>query len=72
MPWDLFNLFGVMYNHYFNDTFFDKNPNAYWPIAEITIPTILQLLVSQGSGFQLPLIRKSKEKITRKIISQYL
>jgi hypothetical protein len=29
MPWDLFKPFGVTYNHHFNDTFFDKNPNAY-------------------------------------------
>ena len=72
MPWDLFKLFGVMYNHYFNDTFFDKNPNTYWPITEIAIPTILQLLVGQGRELQLPLIRNPKGKITSKMISQHL
>jgi hypothetical protein len=71
MPWDLFKPFGVIYDHYFNDTFFDKNPNAYWPIAEITIPTILQLLAGQKYEFQLPLI-SSPKKITSKIIAQYL
>ena len=72
MPWDLFKPVGVMYNHYFNDTFFDKNPNTYWPITEIAIPTILQLLVGQGRDFQLPLIRNPKQKITRKMIAQHL
>ena len=72
MPWDLFKLFGVMYNHYFNDTFFDKNPNTYWPNTEIAIPTILQLLVGQGRELQLPLIRNPKEKITHKTIAQHL
>ena len=72
MPWDLFKLFGVMYNHYFNDTFFDKNPNTYWPITEIAIPTILQLLAGQKHEFQLPLIRSPKKKITSKTIAQHL
>ena len=66
MPWDLFKSFGVMYNYYFNDTFFDKNQNAFWPITEIAIPTILQLLAGQGREFELPLIRNPKEKIDRK------
>ena len=39
---------------------FDKNPNTYWPIIEIAIPTILQLLVGQGRELQLPLIRNPK------------
>tara|TARA_B100001173_G_scaffold32058_1_gene24932 strand:+ start:1586 stop:1888 length:303 start_codon:yes stop_codon:yes gene_type:complete len=72
MPWDLFKSFGVMYNYYFNDTFFDKNQNAFWPITEIAIPTILQLLAGQGRVFELPLIRNTKEKIDRKTISQHL
>ena len=72
MPWDLFKPFGVMYNYYFSDTFFDKNQNAFWPITEIAIPTILQLLAGQEREFQLPLIRNPKEKITRKTISQHL
>ena len=51
---------------------FDKNPNTYWPITEIAIPTILQLLAGQKHEFQLPLIRNPEEKITRKTIAQHL
>ena len=72
MPWNLFKSFGVMYNYYFNNAFFDKNPNTYWPITEIAIPTILRLLAGQGIEFQPPLIRTTKEKITCETIDQHL
>ena len=51
MPWDLFKSFSVMCNYYFNDVFLDKNQNAFWPIAEVAIPTILQLLAGQWREF---------------------
>lgn len=74
MPWDLFKLFGTMYNHYFSNKFFDRNPKKHWPLTEIAIPTILHLLAGHNNTFQAPLIRVpgAKKVICKKTIKQHL
>ena len=57
MPWDRFKAFGVIYNHYFDNPFFEQHPKRHWPLPEIAIPTILHLLEGSNSTFQPALIR---------------
>jgi hypothetical protein len=57
MPWDRFKAFGVIYNHYFDNSFFEQHPKRHWPLPEIAIPTILHLLEGSKSTFQPALIR---------------
>ena len=74
MPWNLFKPFGAIFNHYFNNSFFDRNPKKHWPLPEIAIPTILQLLAGENNTFQPPLIRVpgAKNQIYKKTIRQHL
>jgi hypothetical protein len=69
MPWDRFKSFGVIYNHYFDNRFFEQHPKRHWPLPEIAIPTILHLLEGSKPKFQPALIRApDSNKITTKII----
>ena len=69
MPWDRFKTFGAIYNHYFDNRFFEQHPKRHWPLPEIAIPTILHLLEGAQSKFQPALIRAPDSKeITTKAI----
>ena len=73
MPWPVFQLFGILYNHYFKDNYFKKKPQRVWPVTEIAIPSILHFLEGQDAVFQRPLIEVPKEKrVTRQVIDQLL
>ena len=73
MPWPVFQLFGVLYNHYFKDDYFKKKPQRVWPVTEIAIPSILHFLEGQDAVFQRPLIDVPKEKkVPRKAIDRLL
>lgn len=73
MPWAVFKIFGVIYNHYFKNNYLKKNPQCVWPVTEIAIPSILHLLEGQGNSFQPPLIKVPKEKeVSCKMIDQLL
>jgi hypothetical protein len=73
MPWDRFKAFGVIYNHYFNNRFFEKNPKRHWPLPEIAIPTILYLLEGPDAKFQPALIQAPEtKKITTNSIKKRL
>ena len=73
MPWDRFKAFGVIYNYYFNNRFFEQHPRRHWPLPEIAIPTILQLLEGTESQFQPALIHAPEtKKISANIIKKSL
>ena len=57
MPWSVFKTFGVIYNQYFDTSYFEKNPKRHWPLTEIAIPTILRLLQGPNQRFRAPLIK---------------
>ena len=72
MPWDRFKAFGVIYNHYFDNRFFEQNPKRHWPLPEIAIPTILHLLEGSDTKFQPVLIQAPEtKKITITSIKKY-
>ena len=60
MPWSVFKSFGVIYNAYFDTSYFENNPKRHWPITEIAIPTILRLLQGPNQRFRSPLIKVPK------------
>ena len=60
MPWSLFKSVGVIYNAYFDTSFFEKNPKRHWPLTEVAIPTILRLLQGPDQRFRDPLIKVPK------------
>jgi len=60
MPWSVFKSFGVIYNAYFDTSYFEKNPKRHWPLTEIAIPTILRLLQGPDQRFRPPLIKVPK------------
>lgn len=73
MPWDRFKAFGVIYNHYFDNRFFEQHPKRHWPLPEIAIPTILHLLEGAEAKFQPVLIHAPEtKKIKKNIIKKSL
>jgi hypothetical protein len=73
MPWDRFKAFGVIYNHYFNNRFFEQNPKQHLPLTEIAIPTILRLLEGPDAKFQPVLIQApATKRITTNSIKKSL
>ena len=62
MNWSVFKIFGVMYNHYFNNSYFEKNPKRHWPLTEVAIPSILRLIHGPEVRFCSPLIKVPKNK----------
>ena len=60
MPWSVFKTFGVIYNAYFDTSYFEDNPRRHWPLTEIAIPTILRLLQGPDQRFRDPLIKVPK------------
>ena len=60
MPWSVFKNFGLIYNQYFDTSYFEKNPKRHWPLTEIAIPTILRLLQGPNQRFRAPLIKVPK------------
>ncbi|MAI96800.1 MAG: hypothetical protein CMN95_08825 [Synechococcus sp. MED650] len=57
MPWGVFKPFGALYNQYFDNRYFEKQPKRHWPLTEIAIPTILRLLQGPNVRFRSPLIK---------------
>jgi len=73
MPWTVFKTFGVIYNHYFDNTYLEEHPRRHWPVTEIAIPTILRYLEGPNSPFQPPLIKAPKNKqVSRALIKRSL
>lgn len=73
MPWNVFKTFGVIYNHYFDDTYLEQHPRRHWPVTEIAIPTILRYLEGPDCSFQPPLIKAPKNKqVSRALIKRSL
>ena len=60
MPWSVFKTFGVIYNAYFDTSYFEDNPKRHWPLTEVAIPTILRLLQGPDQRFRDPLIKVPK------------
>jgi len=60
MPWSVFKTFGVVYNAYFDTSYFEKNPKRHWPLTEVAIPSILRLLQGPNQRFREPLIKVPK------------
>ena len=74
MPWSVFKPFGVLFNHFFDDQFFDMNANCRWPLNEVAIPTLLRLLVGNEVPFANILIKapQKKKPYTRRFIKKSL
>ena len=71
MPWSVFKTFGVIYNAYFDTSYFEQNPKHHWPLTEIAIPTILRLLQGPDQRFRSPLINVPKNnKVTSRSIDR--
>lgn len=73
IPWDRFKAFGVIYDHHFNNLFFEQNPKQHWPLTEIAIPTILRLLEGTDAKLQPVIIQApASKKITKNPIKKKL
>ena len=62
MPWSVFKPLGILFNHYFDNNYFDQYPKQRWPITEIAIPSILRLLQGPRTNFADILIKASEGK----------
>ena len=74
MPWSVFKPFGVLFNHFFDDQYFDSHAKQRWPLNEVAIPTLLRLLVGAEVPFANVLIKTPQRKklYTRKSIRKSL
>ena len=74
MPWSVFKPFGVLFNHFFDDQYFDMNVAQRWPLNEIAIPTLLRLLLGAEAPFARVLIKAPQKKklFTRESIRRSL
>ena len=74
MPWSVFKPFGVLFNHFFDDQYFDMHAKQRWPLNEVAIPTLLRLLVGTEVPFANVLIKTPQRKklYTRKSIRRSL
>ena len=74
MPWSVFKPFGVLFNHFFDDQYFDMNADQRWPLNEVAIPSLLRLLAGPKVSFASVLIKapQKKELFTRKSIRKSL
>ncbi len=74
MPWSVFKPLGVLFNHFFDDQYFEMSAKRRWPLNEIAIPTLLRVLVGSDVPFASVLIKAPQKKklLTRKSIRKSL
>ena len=60
MPWSVFKPLGALFNHFFQDDYFETNASRRWPLTEIAIPTLLRLLEGSEPSFASVLIKAPK------------
>jgi hypothetical protein len=73
MPWNIFEKFSKIYLSEFNDTYFESTIDTQWPLTEVSIPSILKIVMGEDYQFMPPLISAPKKKhITIRDISSAL